>query len=121
MGSTYMRPAEWLDVARREYLQSFIRGGGAAVKFIVPTEEINHGGLKQGLRAIAEAEGYQFAWVDAATTRVHMIDHWFHEIAQQIDWDDLSFSFISRLLAEQGLILPTQRYEFTVQKLAALN
>ena len=71
MSSTYMRPAEWLSVVRQEYLQNFIRDGGAAVKFIVPTEEINHGGLKQGLRSVAEAEGYQFVWVDAATTRVH--------------------------------------------------
>jgi bacteriophage exclusion system BrxC/D-like protein len=121
MSATSMRPAEWLAVARQEYLQNFIRGGGAAVKFIVPTEEINHGGLKQGLRSMAEAEGYQFVWVDAATTRVHMIDHWFHEIAQQIDWDDLSFSFVARLLAEQGLTLPAQRYEFTVPRLAELN
>src|SRR5215510_14689421 len=121
MSSTSMRPAEWLAVAQHEYLQSFIRGGGAAVKVLVPTEEINYGGLKQALRSLAEAEGYQFVWLDAATTRVHMIDHWFHEIAQQIDWDDLSFSFVSRLLAEQGLTLPAQRYEFTVPKLAALN
>ena len=69
----FMRPAEWLTVVQREYLQSFIRDGGATVKFIVPTEEINHGGLRQGLRSIADAEGYQFAWVDAATTRVYMI------------------------------------------------
>jgi hypothetical protein len=117
----YMRPAEWLAIAQREYLQSFIRGGGASVKFLAPTEEINRGGLKQGLRGIAETEGYQFAWVDAATTRVHMIDHVFHEIAQQIDWDELSFSFVSRLLAEQGFTLPSQRYEFTVQRLAELN
>jgi hypothetical protein len=117
----YMRPAEWLAVMQKEYLHDFIREGGAAVKFIVPTEEINRGGLKQELRGIAGAEGYQFAWVDATTTRVHMIDHVFHEIAQQVDWDDLSFSFVSQLLAEQGLTLPSQRYDFTLQRLAELN
>jgi hypothetical protein len=121
MNSMSMRPAEWLAVAQQEYLHSFIRSGGAAVKFLVPTDEINRGGLRQGLRGIAEAEGYQFAWVDAATTRMHMIDHWFHEIAQQIDWDELSFSFVSRLLTEQGFTLPSHRYEFSVQKLAEMN
>ncbi len=121
MNSMSMRPAEWLAVAQQEYLHSFIRSGGAAVKFLVPTDEINRGGLKQGLRGIAEAEEYQFVWVDAATTRMHMIDHWFHEIAQQIDWDELSFSFVSRMLTEQGFTLPSQRYEFTVQKLAEMN
>ena len=117
----FMRPAEWLTVVQREYLQSFIRDGGATVKFIVPTEEINHGGLRQGLRSIAEAEGYQFAWVDAATTRVYMIDQLFQEVAQQVDWDELSFSFVSRILTEQGLTLPSERFDFTLQNLAALN
>ena len=117
----FMRPAEWLTVVQREYLQSFIRDGGATVKFVVPTEEINHGGLRQGLRSIADAEGYQFAWVDAATTRVYMIDQLFQEVAQQVDWDELSFSFVSRLLIEQGLTLPSERFDFTLQNLAALN
>ena len=117
----FMRPAEWLTVVQREYLQSFIRDGGATVKFIVPTEEINHGGLRQGLRSIAEAEGYQFAWVDAATTRVYMIDQLFQEVAQQVDWDELSFSFVSHLLSEQGFTLPSERFDFTLQNLATLN
>ena len=63
----YMRPAEWFTTIQQEYLQTFIRGGGAVVKFLVPTEEINHSGLKQGLRSIAEAEGYQFVSVDDLT------------------------------------------------------
>jgi bacteriophage exclusion system BrxC/D-like protein len=117
----FMRPAEWLTVVQREYLQSFIRDGGATVKFIVPTEEINHGGLRQGLRSIADAEGYQFAWVDAATTRVYMIDQLFQEVAQQVDWDELSFSFVSHVLIEQGLTLPSERFDFTLQNLATLN
>jgi hypothetical protein len=117
----FMRPAEWLTVVQREYLQNFIRDGGATVKFIVPTEEINHGGLRQGLRSIADAEGYQFAWVDAATTRVYMIDQLFQEVAQQVDWEELSFSFVSRILTEQGLTLPSERFDFTLQNLATLN
>ena len=27
---------EWLDIVREEYLQEFIRLGGAAVKFLIP-------------------------------------------------------------------------------------
>ncbi|MGE0822191.1 MAG: BREX system ATP-binding domain-containing protein [Candidatus Binatia bacterium] len=117
----YMRPAEWFTMTQQEYLHTFIRNGGAAVKFLIPTEDINHNGLKQGLRSIAEAERYQFVSVDAATTRVHMVDHLFHEIARQIDWDALSFAFVSQLLTEHGFTLPTQRYDFTLQRLAELN
>jgi hypothetical protein len=117
----FIRPAEWLSIVQREYLQSYIHGGGATVKFIVPTEEINHSGLRQGLRSVAEAEGYQFAWVDAATTRVYMIDQLFEEVAQQVDWDELSYSFVSRILTEQGFTLPSERFDFTLQNLATLN
>lgn len=116
-----MHPTEWLTVLQTEYLQGFIRDGGAAVKFIVPTEEIDHRELRQGLRTLAEAEGYVFAWIDAAKTRMHMIDHLFHEIARQVDWDDLTFSFLTQILREHGLVLPQQRQEFTLTRLAELN
>lgn len=121
MSSMYMRPAEWLAVVQKEYLQNFIRGGGAAVKFIVPMEEIDRGELQQALRSAAETEGYLFAGVDAAKTRVHMIDHLFHAIAQQVDWDDLAFSFVARILAENGFTLPARRQEFALRRLAELN
>ena len=115
-----LRPQEYLDVIRKEYLQDFIRHGGAAVKFIVPTEEIEHKGLQQQLCSISEAEGYLFATIDAAKTGVHMIDHIFHEVAQQINWDDLAFSFISHILSNNGFNVPP-REEFNIRKISELN
>lgn len=117
----YMNPEDWLAVVRKEYLQSFIRGGGAAVKFVVPTPEINHSDLQHKLLEITNSEGYQFASVDSAKTAVHMIDHLFHEVAQQVDWEHLAFSFASRLLSENGYEIPSQRQEFSLQKIAELN
>jgi len=116
-----MNPDDWLEVIRKEYLQDFIRGGGAAVKFIVPTEEIDQGKLQQKIGDLAESERYSPVVVDAAKTRVHMIDHLFHEIARQIDWDDLVFSFVSRIISENGYQIPSQHDEFTLRKIAELN
>ncbi len=121
MSSLYLRPTDWLTVIQTEYLQGFIRDGGATVKFIVPTEEIDHDELRQSLRGLAEAEGYVFAWVDAAKTRVYLIDHLFHEIARQVDWDGLAFAFLSRMLVESGFTLPPSQEAFTLAKLAELN
>jgi hypothetical protein len=121
MSSLYLRPTDWLTVIQTEYLQGFIRDGGATVKFIVPTEEIDHDALRQSLRGLAEAEGYVFAWVDAAKTRVYLIDHLFHEIARQVDWDGLAFAFLSRMLVESGFTLPPSQEAFTLAKLAELN
>lgn len=41
--------AEWLEVIRREYLESFIPAGGAAVKFAVPYPPIGHEELSHEL------------------------------------------------------------------------
>jgi len=117
----YIRPEEWLEVVRKEYLQGFIRDGGAAVKFIVPTEEIDHDALQQKLRGISDAEGYLFAFVDAAKTGVHMIDQLFHEVARQVDWDELAYTFVSRLFDKNGYRLPADRAQFNLQQIALLN
>jgi len=115
-----MTPEDWLEIVRKEYLQDFIRGGGAAVKFVVPTEEIDHVDLREKIRGISEAEGYLFASVEAEKTAVHMIDHLFHEVARQVNWDNLAFSFVSRILSDDGLNVPSQQ-EFSLRKLAELN
>jgi len=117
----YMTPEYYLEIVRKEYLQDFIRGGGAAVKFVVPAEEIDHVDLREKIRGISEAEGYLFASVEAEKTAVHMIDHLFHEVARQVDWDDLAFSFIHRILSESGYNIPPQRQEFSLRKIAELS
>lgn len=117
----YMNPEYYLEIVRKEYLQDFIRGGGATVKFVVPTDEIGHEDLQEKIHSISKAEGYLFAFIDATKTRVHMIDHLFHSVARQVDWDDLAFSFIYRILSESGYNIPSQRQEFSLRKIAELN
>lgn len=117
----YMKPDKWLETVRKEYLQDFIRGGGAAVKFVVPTDKIEHEVLQQKMREISEAERYLFAFVNAAKTRIHMINDLFHNVAKQVNWDDLAFSFTYRTLSESGYNIPTQRQEFSLQKIAELS
>ena len=131
-----MTVQDWLDIVRREYLQDFIRRGGAAVKFVVPweeigrgelreglrrREEIGRGELREGLRRVAEEEGFAFAFVDAASTKIHMVDKLFHEVARQVDWDNLAYSFVVQMLEENGFALPSRREEFNLQQIALLN
>jgi len=116
-----MTVQDWLDIVRREYLQDFIRRGGAAVKFVVPWEEIGRGELREGLRRVAGEEGFAFAFVDAASTKIHMVDKLFHEVARQVDWDNLAYSFVVQMLEENGFALPSRREEFNLQQIALLN
>lgn len=115
-----MGPDEWLDVVRREYLD-FVGEGGAAVKVAVPAEPGGRSRLRDGLRHLAEQNGFRFAFVDAASTKIHMIDKLFHEVARQIDWDASARAFAARLLAEHGLKLPPDPSDLWLPEIAELN
>lgn len=112
---------DWLDILRKEYLQDFIMSGGAAVKFAIPLDSVEHQGLADTLRQMAAEEGYLFVAVDAAITRVHMIDRLFHAIARQVAWDDLAYAFLRATLAAGQYRLPDDRNDFSLAPLAELN
>ncbi len=76
-----MRPDDWFSVIKKEYLRDFVKGGGAAVKFLVPISGPEMAVIGSGLRHLAEEEGFLFASVDAATTKVHLIEQVFYQVA----------------------------------------
>lgn len=112
---------EWLKIVRREYLDAFIPGGGAAVKFVLPYPPIGRAALRAGLREAAEDNNLQFAFVDSVSTKLHLIDRLFHEVARQMDWDALAYEYLSGLLSRQGYVLPPTRNQFNLSSLAELN
>jgi hypothetical protein len=118
--SDYMKPEEWLGVIQREYLQDFVKQGGAAVKFVVPLNETGPAPIVDGLTALAGKEGYFFAPVDAATTKIHLIEQLFFKVARQADWDDLSLAFLRNILGEHYK-LPSDNDVFDLKKIAIAN
>lgn len=117
-----IHPDRWLEFVGNEYLESFIRAGGASVKFAVPLEEHIRPGVERGLQFRAEAGGYLTAHVESAETRVHLIDQVFYRIAEQIPWRQLSENVIARLAAEKGFAPPEPgSSESLSRRLAASN
>lgn len=116
-----MSDGDWLPVLRREYLQNFLRNGGAAVKFVIPEEPREHRELWQDLEKAAQDDGYVFVAVDAANTKVHMVDKLFNEVACQIAWDDLAHSFLCLTLLDSSYLVPAEREEFSLSRIAYLN
>lgn len=104
-GGVGLRVDEYLEFVRKEYLADFIRRGGAAVKLAVTGDDEVAARLHAGLAAAATAEGYLFAAVDAAATRVHLIDQLFFAVASQVDWG---------ALAGRAVRLAYQRADFPV-------
>ena len=91
---------EWLGVIDREYLSTFVKEGGAAVKFAVSAEQRTPA-LREALKHRCEALGYVFVALDAVTSRVHMPQDVFFGLASRIDWRLAARRVILRLLAER--------------------
>jgi hypothetical protein len=112
---------DWLAVLRREYLQDFVKNGGAGVKFVVPWEASTRRELQEGLVRMAAEEGYAFASVDSATTKVQLVDKVFNALARQIDWDSLAQDFLMSTLRDGQYLLPYDWLEFNLSNVALLN
>jgi molybdopterin-guanine dinucleotide biosynthesis protein A len=116
-----MAANDWLGVLQQEYLKNFIREGGGAIKVGVFPDQGSLQGCQQALDGMANTESYVFAKVDARFTKVHMVERLFHKIAKQVDWDDLAYRFVLRMLEEHGYQIPASRNEFSLRQVAALN
>jgi hypothetical protein len=112
---------DWLTVVQREYLESFVPDGGAAVKFVVADDPATRAMLREGLRDLAAQHGFQLACIDSTATKVQMIDRLFHDLARQVDWDQLARVFLARLLEENGYRLPADQDSLELRNLAELN
>ena len=116
-----MAAKDWLGVLEQEYLKNFVREGGGAIKVGVFPDHDSLADCQQDLNGLADKEGYVFGKVDARFTKVHMVERLFHRIAKQVDWDELAYQFVVRLLEEQGYQIPASRNEFSLRQIAALN
>lgn len=90
---------EYTDFLDREYFDSYVAGGGAAVKFVVANDDAHAQAFSTSTRERAEAAGYLAARIAATTTRVHMMDQVFFDLAGQVDWDALAARAVRGALA----------------------
>jgi len=79
----------YAEFLAKEYLADFVSRGGAAVKFCVG-DDVARAALRRALTAAASADGYAYASVDAASTRVHMVDQVFFAVARSLDFEELA-------------------------------
>ena len=92
---------EWLDFIDSEYLSTFIKDGGASVKFAVTPDE-RKAELYSALKARCQELDYIFVELEAATSRVHMPQDIFFALAKQIDWRRLARRMVLRMAEEKG-------------------
>ena len=96
-----MHVAEWLEQVERDYLATFVKQGGAAVKFVVGDGRLRSE-VRSGLAARAEERGYLVLSADAAAHRFHMPQDLFFAIAAQVDWRLAARRFLLELAEREG-------------------
>jgi hypothetical protein len=108
--------AEYLDFVEREYLSGYVAHGGAAVKVLSVGDDTVRESLDSGLARIGG--GFAHASVDAATTRVHMIDQLFTAIARQLDWVALAASVVRAALDRAAFPAPDEDADIDLAAIA---
>lgn len=92
---------KWLEVLETEYLTTFVKDGGATVKFAVsPDAARPH--LIDRVSALCEKLGYCVLALSAENVRVHLPHQIFFDLASQIDWLGMARRAVLRLAAERG-------------------
>jgi hypothetical protein len=102
-----MIPAdEYVSFLGGEYLRGYVDDGGAAVKFVVAPDDRSAAAFLESFSRQAAGDGFVVARVDAAETRVHLLEQVFFEIARQVDWDQLAALATERAVAAAGYPVP---------------
>jgi hypothetical protein len=112
---------KWCEFIRREYLDGFVKDGGAVIKFCVSIEEQAGVATSNALDAVGHELGYIVVKADAGITRLHLIDQLLFHIAKQIDWPQLAERVIDRLCKREGYKLPTPSQRPFFERVAETN
>jgi hypothetical protein len=111
---------DWLELIEREYLNGFITAGGGAVKFVVgDPHQLKI--VARVLEVLSERHGLAHVTIDAAATRLHMIQDVFFAIAQSLDWNMLAQDFVEALFRSKGYEWPRPGEATAVQDVAECN
>ncbi len=112
---------EWLGLIRREYLQSYLPDGGSAVRFVVaPAEQVGDRVL-HGLQQEAQASNLICVKIDAAATKLHMLQNIFFAVGREVDWDRVLQRRLELIVAESGYVWPEPGKRLGMPELAAAN
>ncbi len=92
---------DWLEVMESEYLTTFIRDGGASVKFAATPDEVKPK-LFEAVRERCRKLGLVFVSLDAVSRRAHMPQDLFYGLASGVDWRAAARRMILKLASDRS-------------------
>lgn len=110
---------EWLALLRSDYLEGYVREGGAAVKFAVVQDRAAGTILLSEVERQAASLDYVVARIDAAQVKVHLMQDLFHEVARKVPWRDLARQFVRESYRDLGIEATDD--DLTIERVAAAS
>jgi len=92
--------SSYADFLAKEYLGSFVLDGGAAVKFAIVASGDDADALTTAVMSAARDKRYVATRVDAADTRVSLIQQIFFSIAADVDWPSSAREVVKAVAAK---------------------
>lgn len=120
LGGTGLDCESYLDFLAAEYLSTYIRDGGAAVRFVVTGDDDVNRRWHEGLARSVRADGGRYVAMDSAETRVAMVDQVYGALARAVDWQPLIRQVVHDAWQEVGLS-PAAESDLSVANVAALH
>ena len=94
---------DWLKFVDEEYLSTFIKDGGASVKFAVAPDDLKPD-LYKAVKERCRKLNYVFADLNADNMRAYMPQDIFFGLASHIDWRLLARRLVLSLASENGYV-----------------
>jgi hypothetical protein len=94
---------EYADFLGREYLSSFVRDGGAAVRVVAPGDDEVSKRWHAALGETAVEAGYVFVALDSADVRIHLLQEVTLAATRTIEWRATAVAVIRSCYEREGL------------------
>ncbi len=118
LGGTGLSCQSYLDFLARDYLSTYIADGGAAVRFVVTGgSDVAHR-WHEGLARIARDDDTLYVAIEAADTKLSMIDQIYAVVARSVEWQPLVARTLHAAWQAVGLSPPAPN-ELTASAVAA--
>ena len=112
---------EWLARMEQDYLRDYLPAGGSTLKTLVVSDPATLAATGAALDGLAIRHDLHRCAIDAADTRIHMVESLVHAVARDMDWDGLAYAYLTRLLEADGFALSPDRDRFNVADIAEAN
>jgi len=118
---------KWLSVMESEYLDEYIRSGGAAVKLVAGGGEVLAKAVSS-IQAAAVSRGYYCAFVDPSKLNtdgknpaLHRINRMFLDVTKDFDWKRWAREQARQYLENSGISVPQGRELGDLEEIAKYN